>query len=395
MTNLRIALIAEGDAETKDCWSGSAMGFVRAMRRKGVAATTLDAQLAGPLRLVSAALSLRPSKRDWRSSYNFGGPSYAAKSAIANRLLRSHEGEFDLVVQVGGTFKLDRRSLGNALHAVYCDANVRFAERGGRFALVNRLSQRVRDQIAARERSLYHAADRVWTMSNALARSFIEDFGLDADRVVTLYAGANAEPSGERSETEVPIILFVGKEHERKGSKTLLEAFRQVRATIPAAELHFVGADLGVQQDGVVSHGFIPTGTAEGRSRINDLYARASVFCLPSNYEAFGIVFVEAMLAGLPCVGSRAWAMPEIIEAGATGLLAEPGNSSSLAQALLRILTDPDTARKMGQAGRERALELFTWDRVADRALADVEALRHRRPAASAAPDTPIQRPEA
>jgi colanic acid/amylovoran biosynthesis glycosyltransferase len=83
------------------------------------------------------------------------------------------------------------------------------------------------------------------------------------------------------------------------------------------------------------------------------------VFALPSASEGFGLVFVEAALAGVPGVGSRAGGVPEAIESGRTGLLVEPGDRPGLVAALAS-LQSPDLRTAMGERARARALEQFT-----------------------------------
>ena len=80
----------------------------------------------------------------------------------------------------------------------------------------------------------------------------------------------------------------------------------------------------------------------------------------------------------LPCLGSPRCAIPEMIEDGVTGLLAEPDDVEGLAATLLELISDPDRARRMGEAGHERYLERFTWDSVAQRMI---ETLARRLPA--------------
>lgn len=153
----------------------------------------------------------------------------------------------------------------------------------------------------------------------------------------------------------------------------LLKAFEIVRRELPQAELHLAGGMNGVAgRPGVVSHGFVACSTAAGRGQFDHLFATASVFCLPSRYEPFGIAFVEAMRAGLPCVGSRSWAMPEIIDEGKTGWLVDDGSVEELADVLIGALRDPERSAAMGAAGRQRSLERFTWDQVSARALSDL-----------------------
>ena len=174
-----------------------------------------------------------------------------------------------------------------------------------------------------------------------------------------------------------PSILFVGKDHQRKGLPFLLAAFSRVRATVPDAQLHVVGTMVSARAErpGVISHGFIPQDTTQGRARLRDLYGRSTVFCLPSRYEPFGVVFIEAMLAGLPCIGVDRWAMPEIIADGETGWLVPDGDSEVLAARVVSALENPERSATMGEAGRRRAMRLFTWDRVAERALSDLKEL--------------------
>jgi glycosyltransferase involved in cell wall biosynthesis len=96
-------------------------------------------------------------------------------------------------------------------------------------------------------------------------------------------------------------------------------------------------------------------------------YATADVFALPTRFEPFGIAFVEAMHFGLPCVGPRAWAIPEIIADGETGFTVPVDDVDALTDRLLRVLRDPTLARTMGEAGRERARRLFTWKQAVGR----------------------------
>jgi glycosyltransferase involved in cell wall biosynthesis len=86
---------------------------------------------------------------------------------------------------------------------------------------------------------------------------------------------------------------------------------------------------------------------------------------MPSIFEPFGIVFIEAMMHGLPCVGADAWAMPEIIEDGETGWLVPAGDAAALAQTLIGALRNRQRLREMGLRGRRRAAARFDWRRAA------------------------------
>jgi hypothetical protein len=104
------------------------------------------------------------------------------------------------------------------------------------------------------------------------------------------------------------------------------------------------------------------------RSRLAEEYVNADCFCLPSVQEGFGIVFLEAMAAGLPIVACRAAAVHEVVPDGVAGLLVEPRDPDRLAAALEELLTDTGRRKEYGEAGRRRAAE-FDAPRVAERFL--------------------------
>ena len=97
-------------------------------------------------------------------------------------------------------------------------------------------------------------------------------------------------------------------------------------------------------------------------------YVNADCFCLPSAQEGFGIVFLEAMTAGLPVVACRAAAVPEVVRDGSTGLLVALRDPAALAEALERVLTQPALAKQLGGAGR-RHVEAYDLAPVTRRFL--------------------------
>ena len=95
------------------------------------------------------------------------------------------------------------------------------------------------------------------------------------------------------------------------------------------------------------------------------LYAACDCFALPSLWEPFGIVFVEAMASGKPVVGTDVGGIPEIVENGKSGFLIPVRNSRTLAEKIVFLLQNPSQARKMGLEGRKTALKKFTWEETA------------------------------
>jgi phosphatidylinositol alpha-1,6-mannosyltransferase len=157
-----------------------------------------------------------------------------------------------------------------------------------------------------------------------------------------------------------PTVLSVARMYARKRMGDLLEAAALLREGIPDLKVRIAGK--GPEWDALRAQratlGLTDTVSLLGDISPADLfeaYANADVFCLPSVQEGFGIVFLEAMVAGLPIVACRAAAVPEVVLDGHTGLLAAPRDPAALAGALRALIADPARARALGRAGARRA----------------------------------------
>jgi glycosyltransferase involved in cell wall biosynthesis len=230
----------------------------------------------------------------------------------------------------------------------------------------------------ALEQALYDGAEIVFTRSENVSRTLREQYGRPAERVVRVGAGSNAhlpeEAASARRDDEVA-ILFVGVDWTRKGGPDLVEAFGRVRARHPEAKLLIVGPTPDITLPGVEVIGRCPL------DQIHTHYARAAIFCLPSRREPFGVAYVEAMHHGLPVVGTRIGAVPELVEEGVDGFLVDVGDVDALSDRLARLVADRALRGRMGESARLRARERHTWEAVAARIAA---AIRAALPATSA-----------
>ena len=155
----------------------------------------------------------------------------------------------------------------------------------------------------------------------------------------------------------------MGRDWTRKGGPRLIEAFRAVHAQRPDVRLQIVGTDEAPSDE----PGVEVLGTVESRERLADLYARASVFCLPSRYDPYGLSISEAMAYGLPCVITRVGALDEVVLDGETGIVIPPEDTGALSAALLRLVDHPEEAARLGHAGRLRVERHQNWDAAAGR----------------------------
>jgi starch synthase len=257
------------------------------------------------------------------------------------------------------------------------------------------------------ERTAIEAADAVIAVSHGMRADILACYpSLDPARIHVVHNGIDTELYRPTPKTDAlvrngvdpdrPYVIFVGRITRQKGVPHLLRA---ARAIDPAAQLVLCAgapdtpaidqefralvAELRGIRDGVV---WIPEMLP--RSEVVQLLSHAALFVCPSIYEPLGIVNLEAMACAAPVVASAVGGIPEVVRDGVTGVLVgyeekDPdGFERGLAAAIDGVLADPAAARRMGAAGRERAVEEFGWDAIARRTVAVYEqALGARRAA--------------
>lgn len=221
----------------------------------------------------------------------------------------------------------------------------------------------------ALEREVYQRASRVFVMGENTRVSLVEQYGCAPDRIRCVYAGSHIDPTpvpldndGYRNRT----ILFVGIDWERKGGPELIAAFQQLLARLPDARLRIVGAAPKITHPQIEVLGRVPL------DRVKQLLTQASVLCLPSRFEPFGIAILEAFAVKVPAVVTRIGALEYLVQDGHTGRVVPPGDISALATALAELLSDPEKCRRYGETGHAFAREHFTWAAVGKKLRAEI-----------------------
>jgi glycosyltransferase involved in cell wall biosynthesis len=217
-------------------------------------------------------------------------------------------------------------------------------------------------------------------VSRGVAEYMVDDRSVDPRHVQVIHNGvdpapfAAARPERDAARRELGyesqhlVIGTVANLHRRKkGYEVLVEALPEVVRPLPEARFLWVGGDVdGLAQEsvdraralGVVEHLHL-AGRCDDVPR---LLAAMDLFVLPSFHEGLGIVLVEAMASELPVVASDVGGIPEVVAEGETGLLVPSGDPAALARAICEVLGDPERARALGRAGRERAETVFGVD---------------------------------
>ena len=247
------------------------------------------------------------------------------------------------------------------------------------------------------EKTALEMADAVIAVSRSTRDDILRLFDVDPARVVVIPNGIDTEEYRPINEPETiaglgidpdrPYVLFVGRITRQKGLYYLLQAIPHfdpklqvvlcagdADTLIMQRETEEIVRELQSRRSGIV---WIPKMLP--RATTIALYSHAAIFCCPSIYEPFGIINLEAMACGTPVVGSATGGIREVVVDGETGLLVDPQLSPEpphdpsapakfereLAHAINRLINDPELLQRMGQAGRERVEQHYSWRSIA------------------------------
>ncbi len=240
------------------------------------------------------------------------------------------------------------------------------------------------------EREVLQQSDGLIAESQASKDHMMQDYGVTPESIRVIPCGV--DPSvfhpQDRAQArqllgvspDVPLLLFVGRLQPLKGIDTLIRSAQWVHQVHPDVQVLIVGggrepgdahetqerqrlqdltAELGLTHQ-------IQFITAQPQEALTQYYAAADVFVMPSHYESFGMVVLEAMACGIPVVASKVGGLASTVLHGETGFLAPVGDDRAFAHAIQNVLATPSMRQSMSQAAYHRA-QAFTWPRIVER----------------------------
>ncbi|MER6500751.1 glycosyltransferase family 4 protein [Streptomyces sp. NPDC001455] len=324
----------------------------------------------------------RDEYRDWidaaevATMWTGGFPEPLTFSLRVRRHLAERRGEFDVIH--------DNQTLGYGLladlgaplvttihHPITVDRQLELdaAESRRRRASVRRWYgfTRMQKRVARRLPS-------VLTVSGSSKQEIVDHLGVRGDRIHVVHIGADTDLwSPDPSVPEVPgrIVTTSSADVPLKGLVHLVEALAKLRTGNARAHLVVVGrrAEDGPVAQAIERHGLqdaVEFVKGVSDAELVDLVRGAQIACVPSLYEGFSLPAAEAMATGTPLVATTGGAIPEVAGPdGETCLAVPPGDAGALADALARLLDDPELRARLGAAGRARVLSRFTWKQAA------------------------------
>jgi len=222
------------------------------------------------------------------------------------------------------------------------------------------------------------SADKIIAVSKMMKQDIIQNFNVKEDKIEVIHNGIDLN-KWKPTYTDYTLkqyginkdyILFVGRTTKQKGMIHLIDAVDHIDKSVLVV-ICTSGADTKEYADEVTKK----VSTKKNIIFINillkeeqyiELYSQAKVFVCPSVYEPFGIINLEAMACKKPVVATNVGGIPEVVIPDQTGILIEPEKPQQIADAVNYLLKNPDIAKKMGEKGRQRVEQFFSWSMIAN-----------------------------
>lgn len=347
----------------KKSWSGTHLSIFNALKRyyEVTDFNMGSGFLSTAIRQLSRRIGFQPSKHNGEK---------------ANRRAQQKFANTDVPIFQFG----DTPDIGGCRSFVYQDLSWLYLERLYRenpsefqYSGFNRFNLEQIHNNALKQDAFYRKDNcaAILAMGHWYEKFLLNDCRLPRDKVYHIGGGCNLNALRIDGSKKIGNkILFVGKAFERKNGPLVVEAFRILKKQLPEAELYIAGPKrLAIDGEGIHCLGELNT------SQLSEYFNLCDIFCMPSIFEAYGLVFAEALTYGLPCIGRDAYEMPYFIEQGETGYLLKSQSAEELAK-LMRMALENSDMKKNVQSKRNFYIEEYSWDRVASRAQKIIESKR-------------------
>jgi glycosyltransferase involved in cell wall biosynthesis len=362
---VRLLVLCAGDPDSERAFSGSARALIQALEARGCVAHKANVLgMTDPFKPGNGLVrTLRRLDRfGIEDRYRWSKLYCSRNSRRAERIAASVEGYNACLMY--GTSYLPRLNVPTYCYFDATAAQV-YAARAWEFA---DMREDRANRVIAYQKDVFDMCTGIFPRTDWAGRSVAEDYGVAEEKITVAGAGSNyqIEPLAH-GPYDRQTILFIGSEWERKGGPLIAEAFRIVRKNMPQARLVIIGCAPQIDLPGVEVVGRISKDAPGGLNRLMAHYSEASLFCIMSTFEPFGIVVIEAQQAGVPCVVPMRFAFTETVVDGETGRQVAGEDPEHLAQVFLSMLRDPARLRMMGEAGQRFVAARWTWAEAARR----------------------------
>jgi glycosyltransferase involved in cell wall biosynthesis len=378
-----VGVIASGsigrDPFNPRSWSGSSHQFFNHCNDAGILHRALGCEVDKHNFIYHALMNFSFERSVMRNKLYYDPAYLNDLTQKVKRLLRDDDYSH-FFLQIGAIVDLPSIVKGRSKCVSYNDGNIiqkirspYFDERLKKYAL----------RSLEFQKHVNSSLDKVFTFSEYLKHSFVEDFGLQEKNVVCIGTGANLPtpsscPVKDNDNTD---IIFLGVDFERKGGEILIDAFLTLADKHKNARVIIIGPKkvpkkiVDNPHERIKFIGFLSKSIPTQLEQLLYWLNRSRIGVLPSYYEPFGLSVIECQLHGMPVVAIDSWAFPEMISNGVTGFLISRHSSADLADVLDYYLSHPEVMTSQGEAAHHSSSRKYGWDKVAIKLRHELELL--------------------
>lgn len=366
---MKVAITSTQDPRSSRTWSGTTLNLIRALEKEGIEVYTIA---VGPNTKVGIlafrALAIAGGAE---MVYSFPYKQYAGR-----RVAKALRGmEVDAVIHTGNTAFMPAASL-DIPQYLYCDST--WYGRITRNPFIHpliRMRSREQRHIDESERTALSRLEHIFAISECVRNDIVSHYGIPQKRVTVVGTGLGVAQDDHKVEKDYSSgqILFVAKHaFIQKGGLLLAQGFHLALRATPNLSLVIVGDKEARRYTAGIPNiritGFITN------DELKQCFQNASLYAMPAIYEPWGLVYLEALANGIPILGLRRNALPEIAGDGRYGFLVDNDTPEAIAEAIINAFSDHSRLRSMGNAGKERTLSSFTWQKVARAIISRIES---------------------
>lgn len=363
------------DPWSSNCWSGSGRELFLELKRQELLQQVIGFDLNKIEKYLIALRSISFSKSEWFEKFTLDPVYYGRLTSFLKNHHMEQINNADVLLQIGAIYNIPSITKPTKSRPVisYHDGNVAKMMTSPFF---NQKLQKHARKAFQWEKHVYSELNHICTMSDYLRRSMIEDFGVDESRVSNIGVGVNFDipPQSILPEQKKTFdLVFVGREFERKGGETILQAFNLLKDQYQQLTLHIIGpseaslSKYDLDTNKVKCYGFLDRRNKRDVEIFQNVLANASIGLFPTLFDAFGIPVLEKFSYEIPCITTDILAMPELVKEGETGFLIKVNDHKSMAEAIEYYVENPEVCRTHGKNGRKLVVENYTWHNVVEK----------------------------
>jgi glycosyltransferase involved in cell wall biosynthesis len=379
---MKIAYVTNGDARDIHYWSGSSYHIAKALEKQGAEIDYIDNLSAKEsfFDFVRRALC-----RLFFHKHSMADRTFSVAKQYAREIGKRLSPDVDLIFSPGS---LPIALLKTSKKKVFC-TDATFAAMLNYYPGFDNLAAYSVDMGNQLEKCALQNSDLVFYASDWAAKSAVNDYGADPQKVIVTPFGANLECTNTEADIRQIIknklnkpckLLFCGGDWHRKGGEIALQIAQKLRDNNIPVHLDIVGVREHLElPDFAENHGFISKKTPEECEKLNELFKNAHFFLLPTRAECYGLVFCEAASFGLPCIATKTGGVTTIIRDNVTGMTFDLSASpEDYAGYIIRLLKNSDEYEKLSMSAFREYKERLNWDTAGETMINCIKKLMNQ-----------------